>query len=253
MAQGLRFDQDQRVWLQLSAFRPSVDTDLRIDETDSVLRGTPLNGESDFGLAGRKTVPAALLGVRIADRWRAEFEYFALNRSGSATTSGLRFGDGEFTAGIDTRMRTRTYRLSAGYAFLKDTDREAGLLVGAHVTDALISVRGAATVNGQFVGAFTERRSETLPAPTIGLYGNYRLDTRWELNGRVDVFKLNIGDYDGRLVNLQANALYRVTPNVGVGLGWRYHDLRVDADARNFSGDLKYRMSGPQLFLQAGF
>ena len=92
-----------------------------------------------------------------------------------------------------------------------------------------------------------------VPAPTVGLYGNYRLNTRWELNGRVDLFKLNIGDYDGRLVNLQANALYRVTPNVGVGLGWRYHDLRVDADARNFSGEINYRMSGPQLFLQAGF
>ena len=73
MAQGLRFEQDQRVWLQLSAFRPSVDTNLRIDETDSVLRGTPLNGESDFGLAGRKTVPAALSVYRIGDDGRLTF------------------------------------------------------------------------------------------------------------------------------------------------------------------------------------
>lgn len=252
-AQGLVLPE-QRVWLQISAYRPHVDTDLRVDETDSVLRGTPLDGESDFGLAGRKTVPAALLGVRMGERWRAEFEYFSLNRSGNATADGLRFGDAQFSADIATRMRTHTYRLSAGYSFLKQPDREVGVLVGAHVTDALLSVRGSAIVDGQAVGAFTERRSETVPAPTVGLYGSYRPGAgRWELNGRIDLFQLDIGDYDGRLVNLQANAMYRVTPNVGVGVGWRYHDLRVDADARNFSGELNYRMSGPQLFLQAGF
>lgn len=252
-AQGLVLPE-QRVWLQISAYRPHVDSGLRLDDTDSVLRGTPLDGENDFGLADSKTVPALLLGGRLSDRWRAEFEYFALNRSARATTDGLRFGEGQFVADIDTRMRTRTYRLSAGYSFLRQPDREAGVLVGAHVTDALLSVRGAAVVDGQPVGAFTERRSETVPAPTVGLYGSYRPGAgRWELNGRIDLFKLNIGDYDGRLVNVQANAMYRVTPNVGLGVGWRYHDLRVDADARNFSGEIDYRMSGPQVFLQAGF
>lgn len=252
-AQGLVLPE-QRVWLQVSAFRPHVDTHLRLDDTSSVLRGTPLDGESDFGLAGRKTVPALLLGGRLSERWRAEFEYFSLDRSASATTDGIRFGDGEFVADIDTQMRTRTYRLSAGYSFLQQPDREAGVLVGAHVTDALLRVRGAAIVGGQPVGAFTERRSETVPAPTVGLYGSYRPGQgRWELSGRIDLFKLDIGDYDGRLVNLQANAMYRVTPNVGLGLGWRYHDLRVNADARNFTGRIDYRMNGPQVFLQAGF
>nr|WP_145547752.1 hypothetical protein [Variovorax boronicumulans] len=253
-AQGLTYAEEPRVWLQLSAFRPNMDSRVRLDETDSVLQGTPLDGENDFGLARRKTVPAVLLGGRLSERWRAEFEYFSLDRSGSASTDGIRFGDGQFVADIDTRMRTRTYRLSAGYSFLKQPDREAGVLLGAHVTDALLRVQGAAIVNGQPVGAFTERRTETVPAPTVGVYGSWRPGAgRWELSGRADLFKLHIGDYDGRLVNLQANAMYRVTPNVGLGLGWRYHDLRVDADARNFSGEIKYRMNGPQLFLQAGF
>lgn len=254
LAQGLTVAQDQRVWLQVSAFRPNMDSRVRLDETDSVLQGTPLDGETDFGLARRKTVPAVLLGGRLSERWRAEFEYFSLDRSGSATTDGIRFGDGQFVADIDTRMRTRTYRLSAGYSFLKASDREAGVLLGAHVTDALLRVQGAAIVDGQAVGAVTERRSETVPAPTVGVYGSWRPGAgRWELSGRVDLFKLHIGDYDGRLVNLQANAMCRLTPHVGLGLGWRYHDLRVDADARNFSGEIKYRMNGPQLFLQAGF
>lgn len=253
LAQDLKLEQAQRVWLQLSAFHPRVDSDLRLDDTRSVLRGTPLDGESDFGLARRKTVPAALLGVRLGERWRAEFEYFSLNRSASTTTDSIRFGDAQFTADIATRMRTHTYRLSAGYSFVLQPDREAGVLLGAHVTDALVRVRGAAIVNGQPVGAFTEQRSKTLPAPTIGLYGSYRFHPRWELNGRADLFKLNWDDYDGRQLNLQANAVYRITPQVGLGVGWRLHDLRVNADARNFSGELNYRMNGPQVFLQAGF
>lgn len=252
-AQGLTVPE-HRVWLQISAYQPRVASDLRVDDTDSVLRGTPLDGEDDFGLSRRKTVPAVLLGGRLSERWRAEFEYFELDRKGAASTGGIRFGDAEFVADIDTRMRTRTYRLSAGYSFVRQPDREFGVLAGAHVTDALLRVQGAALVNGQPLGSFTERRSETVPAPTVGAYGSWRPGAgRWELTGRIDLFKLNIGDYDGRLVNLQANALYHVTPNIGVGAGWRHHDLRVDADARNFSGEIKYRLSGPQLFLQASF
>ncbi|KQP13675.1 outer membrane beta-barrel protein [Pseudorhodoferax sp. Leaf267] len=247
---------EPRVWLQVSAYRPNVDSNFRLDRTDSPLNGTDIDGESDLGLARHRTVPAVLLGLRISERWRAEFEYLSLNRSSSTSVAdigGITFGDGQFNADIDARLRTHTYRLAAGYSFLRDADKELGVVVGAHVTDMLVSVSGAAIVNGQAVGAFTERRSETLPAPTLGVYGSYRFGSNWQLDGRVDFFKLRYRDYSGRLLNMQANALYRVTPNIGVGVGWRRDDLRVEGDGSNFSGELRYRFNGPQLFVRAGF
>lgn len=245
-----------RVWLQVSAYRPSVDSSFRLDRSGGVLSGTSIDGEGDLDLASRKTVPQVMLGLRLSDRWRAEFEYFSLDRRSStsvASLGGITFGDGQFNADIDARLRTHTYRLAAGYSFVRDAQKEFGVAVGAHVTDMLVSVRGAAIVNGQPVGAFTEQRSETLPAPTLGAYGSYRFGSNWELDGRVDFFKLNYRGYDGRLLNMQANALYRFTPQVAVGVGWRRDDLRLEGDRSNFSGELRYRFSGPQVFVRAGF
>lgn len=247
---------DPRVWLQVSAYRPSVDSSFRLDRDGGALNGTDIDGEGDLGLASRKTVPQVMLGLRLSERWRAEFEYFSLNRRSStsvASIGGISFGDGQFNADIDARLRTHTYRLAAGYSFVRDPQKELGVAVGVHVTDMLVSVRGAAIVNGQPVGAFTERRSETLPAPTLGVYGSYRIGSNWELDGRVDFFKLSYRQYAGRLLNMQANAMYRVTPQIAVGVGWRRDDLRLEGDRSNFSGELRYRFSGPQVFVRAGF
>lgn len=245
-----------RVWVQVSAYRPSVDSSFRLDRSGGGLTGTRIDGEGDLALASRKTVPQVMLGLRLSDRWRAEFEYFSLDRRSStsvASIGGIRFGDGQFNADIDARLRTHTYRLAAGYSFVRDAQKELGVAVGAHVTDMLVSLQGAAIVNGQPQGAFTERRSETLPAPTLGVYGNYRIGAHWELDGRIDFFKLSYRQYTGRLLNMQANALYRITPQIGLGVGWRRDDLRLEGDRASFSGELRYRFSGPQVFVRAGF
>lgn len=245
----------QRVWLQLAAFRPDIDSTLRLDRAGGALQGTRLDGESDLGLARHRTQPAALLGVRLGERWRAEFEYLRMSRSARSGTGpgGIAFGDAVFQAEVDAAMRSETYRLSLGYSALRTPVSELGLVVGAHLTDMMVRLRGSASVNGQPVAGFTERRRETLPAPTVGLYGSHRLGARWELDGRVDFFKLSHDGYRGRIVNAQANALYHATRNIAVGLGWRHEYLRVDADRSSFNGTLRQRWSGPQAFVRVGF
>src|SRR5262245_27572672 len=67
-------------WLQLGAFRPSVDSTLRVDDSSSS-GGTPFDAENVLGLPRRKTLASGLIGVRLGERWRLEVEHFALNRS----------------------------------------------------------------------------------------------------------------------------------------------------------------------------
>ena len=48
---------EPRVWLQVSAYRPAVDSSFRLDRDGGALNGTDIDGEGDLGLASRKTVP----------------------------------------------------------------------------------------------------------------------------------------------------------------------------------------------------
>ena len=67
-------------WFQLGAFRPTVDTTLRVDDAGGG-NGTQFDAESVLGLPKRRTLASGLIGVRLGDRWRLEVEHFKLNRS----------------------------------------------------------------------------------------------------------------------------------------------------------------------------
>ena len=92
-----------------------------------------------------------------------------------------------------------------------------------------------------------------MPLPTLGLYGAWAVAPGWETTGRVDVFKLRHGEYDGRLVNAQANLIYRFNANLGLGAGYRYDDYKVTSTRDDFRGYVNYKFKGPQVFLEAGF
>jgi hypothetical protein len=50
----------------------------------------------------------------------------------------------------------------------------------------------------------------------------------------------------------EASALYRVTPNITVGLGMRSFDLSISSTSVGNSGMLDVQSRGPQLSLRVG-
>ncbi len=89
--------------------------------------------------------------------------------------------------------------------------------------------------------------------PTLGLYGAYQVTDRLSLGGRVDYLSLKVSDYDGRLINAEARASYRLFKNVGVGVMYRYVDYDLDIEKDRWNGEVAYKFKGPALFLQAAF
>lgn len=246
---------DQKMWLRLGAFHPAIDTTARIDTASGSVIGTEFSFEG-LGLAKRKTLPTLLVGARLGSAWRAEFEYFRLSRSGSATLAGqLTVDDTVYPASarLDSRFSSDIYRLSGGYSFVKTAQAELGAVAGLHITRFDIALTGTGTVSGQVVSSATERRRQTVPLPTLGLYGALAFAPGWQTTARADYFSLRRGGYDGRLVNAQVNVLYRFNRQVAFGAGWRIDDYRVAADRSSFSGQLEYRFSGPQALLEASF
>lgn len=233
--------------LQLGAYYPNVETNASLNSTGGRVNAA-VNFEDDLNLADRKALPTFLGSVRLGQSWKIEAEYFSLNRSASNTINRtINWGDNTYNVGttVSGEFNSDVYRLSAGYSFVKDNQKELGVALGLHVTDfeTALSASGIAA-----------RRADALaPLPTIGLYGAYAFTPKWLLSGRVDYFSLNYGDYDGSLSNFTAGVDYRFTRHFGAGLAYRYIKYDVDVNKTNFNGNVNYKFSGPMFYAVASF
>ena len=238
----------QDTWtVQLGAFIPSVDTTASLKSSSGAV-GTSVSLEDDLGFSDRKTLGSFFAGARLGQRWKIEFEYFALDRSHSrAIDRTINWGDKTYpvNAVVDGKFNSDVYRLSGGYSFVKNDQAEVGAALGLFVT------RFSTSLTASGIGA--SGGDVTAPLPTIGLYGAYAFSPRWLLSGRVDYFSLNYGDYDGSLTNFTAGVDYRFTRNFGIGAGYRYVDYDVDVTKSSYNGSIRYKFSGPTIYGVASF
>lgn len=248
---------DPRVWLRLGAFHADIDTRVRIDDADLGVLGTEFTFER-YGMAQRKTLPTALFGARLTDRFRLELEYFELSRSGRASLDrSIVFNGTTFpvSATLDSRFRSNVGRASLGYSFIRTPQFELGAVGGAHVTKFAMLLEGTAATAGGGTSVRREEQNATVPLPTLGVYGGYNFaSSGWAITWRADVFALKHDGYDGRLLNAQGDVLYRFSPNVALGGTVRYMDYRLRSDSNHdLRGEVNYKFRGPQLFVQLGF
>lgn len=242
-------DGERRVWLQLGAFHPNVDSSVQITDPAGGVSGTVLSLESDLDLKKSKTLGWVLAGARLGERWRAEFEVFWLRRSGSRRlSSDIVVVDTTYPASVvvHSKFESRIYRLGLGNSLPRTPQWEAGMTLGFTIV-----LDGQGSLDGGTVTRRREQRDETLPLPTIGAYASVALTPRWHAAGRVSLFSMKARGFDGRLVDLQASVVYRVDPNVGVGIGYRYDDDRLASARSRYNGRLEYKFRGPQAFVEA--
>jgi opacity protein-like surface antigen len=228
--------------LQIGVYAPEVATTASLNGTGGRI-GTAISFEDDLNLDDRKTMPSILASMRIGERWKIEAEYLSLKRSGTRTISRtINWGDNTYPIGatVNSEFDSDIYRLSAGYSFIKDSQRELGVALGLHATDFSMSL--ASTTGGV-------RSTDALaPLPTIGLYGAYAFSPKWLLSGRFDYFSLKYEDYDGSLANLSIGVDYRLARNFALGVAWRHVDYDVDVTKAHFTGGVRYKFSGPALY-----
>jgi len=232
---------------QLGLYSPKVNSTFRLDGAGGLV-GTEISAEEDLGLKERNDMPAVLASVRLGERWKLEVEYLSLERENSrAISRTISWGDNTYTLGttVNSNFSTEIYRLSLGYSFVRDAQKEFGAVLGLHATD--LSARISATSVG------TESGDVLAPLPTIGLYGAYALTPKWLLSARVDLFSLKYEEYDGSLTNFTAGVDYRIWRNFGLGAAWRYIDYDLNVSASDFTGAWNYRFSGPLLYLVSSF
>jgi hypothetical protein len=233
--------------IQVGIFAPKINTTARLDDATTGT-GTSVSFENDLGLADRKVSGTFLASVRLGEWWKLEAEYFSLQRSNSQTLNRTIVWGGDtfpVNTAVNAEFNSDTYRLSGGYAFVRDGQSEFGATFGLHATNisATLSAAGVATRKGEAMA----------PLPTIGVYGAYALSPNWLLSGRIDYFSMNNDKIDGSLVNINTGAEYRVSRHFGVGAGYRYVDVDLSVTGSNLTVSVISKFSGPTLFAVASF
>ena len=244
-----------RYWAELEYFFPTISSTARLDFPGTNVPGTEVSLEDEMGLSDRKGTPYVLLGMRLGETWRLEFEYYKLDRSATRTIQrDIHWGDIEFPASADitTSFDSAVYRLTGGWSFYRTPQAEAGAAIGLHVTDFKMSMAGQG--NGPLGLSFqSEAKDQLVPLPTLGLYGSYQINDQWILRGRVDWLSLEYENYNGSLTNWVAAVDWRVAKNWGTGFGYRFVNYKLESNKDNFHGEVNYRFKGPTLYLQANF
>lgn len=246
---------EDRIWVQVGAFFPRVDSNLRIDANETDL-GTEIDLEDTLGFSERSTVFAGLAGWRFSNRWHVEAEYFSLDRSSSRIIdTEIIVGDTVYPVGADVEggLESNIYRLSLGWSAVDTARTRVNLSLGFHVTDFAVRFEGTANVGGTTRPGVVESRSVLAPLPTIGIYATHSLTDKLSLSARGDVFSLSIDEYDGTLWNVRAGLDWRIAEHVGLGAGWRYVSYDVGVQRDNLSGRIDYGFFGPYVGITAGW
>ena len=246
---------DDSFTLQAGIGLTSNSTQFRYDSVSGVA-GTVIDAEHDAGVPSLKLMGRAELMLRAHDRHRIRLtdSYLPVDRRGTAVLQApVRFGEPPpFATGatIDTKLNVSMLALTYEYSFVKTKRVEiaAGLGVEVFGTEAVIARRAPVR---------TVRSEGSRPTPIAGLESTVRLNSRFYFESRAQYIKATLGRGYGRgsvrVAAVDADLLYRLMPNVTLGIGYTHLNVVVDAPELGIGAGLALVSRGPQLFARVGF
>lgn len=233
--------------LYLSAYRPQIDTVVRLDSR-FLGNGSTINLEDSTKLDDSKTLGAISLSYQASAKLTLVFNHFQLNRSGTTQlTEEIRFGEETFSIDetINSVFDVGITRVGMTYNFYQNSDLGVSVTGGAHITDFDLGITARE-------GAVGERAEGTAPLPYIGFNIDYRINDNWKFGINGDYFSLSFDDTDGALTNVTLALEYVFRKDLSLGFGYNVYDLNVEAEdlTDDLAGSLDYRYSGPLLYVR---
>ena len=183
--------------------------------------------------------------------------YFNNSRTVSRTLSeDIDWGDNTYHVGAQVTLESKQQIVELAYewAFLHKPSYEVAATLGVHYTDYSLRLSGNASTSGGATASFaTATNTLPVPLPVLGLHAAWAASPRWYLDASGQFFKLKVGDYDGLITDLRANATWMFNRHVGAGLGYNIFTTTVDVTRNDFNGRLRFGYSGLQAFVKVGF
>jgi hypothetical protein len=242
-----------RISIALEGSWAVMDTMIRLD-SEALGTGTEVNFENDGGLDSSKAVPTLSFEWRVGRRHRLGGWWMDVRRDSTNTIlKEIKFGDEVFPPAAEVRFLFETEEIALNYTyFLKLEDRHAfGIGGGFRI---LKTIAGLAALNLEI----TEEGDFTAPLPFLWLEYRYGIGPKWRLISDFGVFYIEIGDYSGSQIVLDAFVEYLAGKRLSVGFGIR--GARVDADVKtgseiagDFYGATKMAIASARLFVRVRF
>jgi len=196
----------EKAGLYLGAFVINANSDLELGVDVSNVN-VKIDGEDVLGLEENFTVFRADAFWRITRRNRVDFTFYQMNRDGK----GVSIFDGpDFPLGeeIETDFDMTILRGSYAWSFFKNAHFDLGIAAGLYGMDIDFKMKSEA-------GGGVQETDFTVPLPVIGLRGNFALTDKWFIRQSFDYFYVNIGDYEGQLIDFLA-----AVESVTIGSPW---------------------------------
>jgi hypothetical protein len=251
----------------VGAFNASVDSKIGI-YGDILPAVSPIDVESELGLADSKTVALAGAAWHFKHRHAVEIEFFRLNRSDTVTDTydpPIQVGDFVIEAGqISTSYDTDLARLTYAYSVMRRERSELQLMFGIHLARLNINVSLAGAVCGPTTTpsvppgcpvASTGRDDEgvTAPLPHFGVAYTYAFTPTVAMNLAAKGFAIELDSIDGTIVELDADVAWQPWQNIGFGVGARYFKTTADSKGSDLNGTVEFEYFGPMVYVQATF
>ena len=229
-------------------FWGSVSTFGRFDSSAGV-EGTPFTAEHDLGLTNQARQPFIEIMFRLEERNRLRVDFIDLRRAANKTIDRtIQYGDQTFLVDnpVHSEFDWRQMDLTYTYSFLRGERYELGAGVGVHLLEAEASAEIPTTPQyADFNGAG--------PFATLALDGTWLISRHWALSARGNYLRVRIGSVGGMMGQYHADLQYRWKRNLAFGVAYRRQDVELDLHGTNPSGELKFKISGPELFGRVSF
>ncbi|HEY3731546.1 MAG TPA: hypothetical protein VGL28_09865 [Steroidobacteraceae bacterium] len=220
----------------------------RFDSATGV-QGTPFTGEGDLGLTNQARAPNVEIIFRIEQRSRLRVNFLDSRRAADRVIDHtLQYGDQTFliNSPVHSVFDWRQMDLTYTYSFLRNERFELGGGLGVHLIQAEASAEIPNTP--QFVDYNTAG-----PFATLALDGTWRIDPHWSLNTRGQYMRVTISSISGALGQYHADLQYRWKRNLAFGIGYQRQDADVTIRRHDPSGELRFRLDGPEAFARVSF
>jgi hypothetical protein len=223
--------------------------------------GIEINAEDLLGMESSLTVFRADGLYRFGEtrRHRLDLTYASYERSANKVLTDQIEIDGEILApgtAIESVFDFDLYRLSYTYSIFMDERVNIGVGLGVYVAPVTYGVDITTPGDTREL----EIRDVTLPLPAFALRGDLKLTPKVSLYGEMDLLYLELGGFAGALMDLRIGGEYQFTEHFGLGLGYNFFNLDVEAEGSasdyptvDFFGAINVRFTGLLLYAKVSF
>jgi len=239
---AVAIDEGDKLLIEIGSLSTNADTKIRVDGTGGMV-GTTIDFEDDLGFERGKQINRLNLRYRFSDKHSLKYSFFQLDRTANRVIDKtFMFGDTEFqvnaniTAGFDFSLHSVSY----GYALHSSDDSRLDVLAGIFYVDTAVSVSEPNL-------GIAESLDAAGPLPVVGLNYEKKLSGPWNLGANATVFKLDIGDYNGLVLDARIRIDYQFTDRFALGLAYNWQRLDVGVEGSTATGDFKLDTNGAEI------